>query len=135
MAKEHKYHRSRIEIDTSLPPARVLELAKQTIEAQRNVQLIAEDESQLLAVVKSIVGMKILHFTVTARAEGERTTVHTTIERYTTSQQTVLVFIPVGPKSMEGYSAYRTYMNSLQQVITAADPSARCTITERELVA
>ncbi len=132
MAKAHKYSRSRLEIDTSLPGDRALDLARQAIETQSGVHLAGTGDGSLLATIKSWAGVKLLQFRVSGRPAGGRTRVATEILDYRTSQMTYL-FIPVGPKSMEGYGAYRNYMKALQQVVQAADPSARCAITERDV--
>ena len=131
MAKEHKYHHSRIEIDTSLPVERALNLATQTVETQRGVRLVDAGGEAVSAAITNLLGGRLVHFTVKARQSGGMTRISTELVQYRTSQQTVF-FIPVGPKSIEGYSVYRGYMRALQQVVQAADPSARCTITERE---
>lgn len=130
MAREHKYHHSRLTIDTALPPEEALQLAHQTIETQRSVRLTGRVEGQILAHVKDLLGGKLLQFTVSAAPGASRTAVITEIVSYQTSQDTVL-FIPIGPKLMDGYSAYRNYMRALQQVVTAADSGARCEIAER----
>ena len=131
MGKPHKYHRSRLEIDTSLSGDRVLELARQVVEAQSNVHLAGAVDDAMLATVKSWTATSLLQFKVAVRAGGERTHVATEILSYRTSQPTYM-FIPVGPKSMQGYGIYRSYMQALQQVVRAADPSARCAVTERD---
>lgn len=131
MAKPHKYYRSRIEIDTSLPGDRALDLARQAIETQAKVHLTSSAEGRLTAAIKSWAGLSLITFTVSEHSVEGRTKVATAIVDYRTSQMT-WAFIPIGPKSMEGYGIYRSYLRALQQVIEAADPSARCIITERD---
>lgn len=131
MAKEHKYHRSRIEIDTALPVARLLDLARQTGESQRSVTVLGADAESVAFVFRNVFGVKLLTFAVHAREASGRTHGTTELLSYQTSQSTVF-FIPVGPKLIEGYGEYRRYVSALKQVVEAADPSARCTVIERE---
>ena len=139
MAKKHKYHDSRIEIDTALPVDQVLDLSKRTAVTQPGVRLANahEDRSHedgFSAVVKNAFGITQLTFSVHATGNGVRTSASTKLEDYMTSQTTVYL-IPVGPKLIGGYGEYRRFMGALEQVIRAADPTARCTIIEREDIA
>jgi hypothetical protein len=131
MAKAHKYYRSRLEMDTSLSVDRVMDLARQTVEAQSHLKLTTTTDDTLIATIASWAGVKLLQFRVTARPAAGGTRVDTAILDYRTSQMTYF-FIPVGPKSMEGYGLYRDYMRALEQVVVAADPAARAVITERD---
>lgn len=130
--KKHKYHNSRIEIDTALPPERVLDLARQTIETLHSVKIVGGDHYSVLGAVKSLIGLKIMTFDTVVTRNGPRTQVVTSMLEYNTTQQT-MYFIPISPKSIDGYSAYRKYMNALEQAVRTADPSARSIIIEREV--
>lgn len=134
MAKEHKYHRSRIEIDTALDPAQVLDLARQAVGTENSLRVDGEYGDGFSVLLRNVFGIKIMHFTVHARREGERTQAVSRLQEYSTSQQTVL-FIPVSPKTIDGYGTYRRFMSTLQGVIQAADPAARCSILEQEVAA
>ncbi|NLI86213.1 MAG: hypothetical protein GX440_12675 [Propionibacterium sp.] len=134
MAKKHKYHDSRIEIDTALPVDRLLDLSKQTAETQPGVHLADEHTDGFSAAVKNAFGITNLTFSVHATGNGVRTSASTRLDDYMTSQTTVYL-IPVGPKLIGGYGEYRRFMGALEQVVRAADPTARCTIIEREDIA
>lgn len=131
MAKKHKHHDSRIEIDTALPVGQALSLCRETVETQRSLRLSDEYADGFSALVKNEFGIVQLHFTVSAAQNGERTSVSTKLQEYQTFQNTVYL-IPVGPKMISGYGAYRNFMNALAQVFPAADPMAHCAIIERE---
>ncbi len=131
MAKQHKYHNSYIEIDSALSAEKTLDLARRTVESQRGLKLGDEHDGAFSVLLKSIVGVTVLHFTVRAIDGDGGSLLVTRIEQYRTSQSTVF-FIPIGPKSLEGYPQYRRYMNALAQVVQAAEGSARYTIKEIE---
>lgn len=132
MAKDHKYAKSRLELDTALSPSEIVEVAVQAIGTHKSVHLEGRDEDSLLAAVKSWVGMTLLRFAVVTETHGDRTHAATHLVDYTTSQTTAY-FIPVGPKTMEGYGDYKRFMATLERAMTAADPTARCAIIEREV--
>lgn len=129
MAKEHKYHHSRVEIDTALSAQLVLQYARQTVDTQKSLRLDDEYESAFSVLVKNWAGVTMVHFTVEASAHGNRTHVVTCLREYRTSQTTYF-FVPVAPKTVEGYAEYRSFMRAFAAVIEAADPSAIHAIIE-----
>lgn len=134
MAKEHKYHRSHIEIDTALSQDRALELVRQALATRKGLVLDEQDGKRIVVVLKNAFGFPLLHFDVTATQSGSCTRLTTSLLDYKTSQMTYLYFIPMGPKTIEGYGEYRRFMNALQEVFAAADPSARSAVIERDTV-
>jgi hypothetical protein len=50
------------------------------------------------------------------------------ITYFTTRQEQLLGFIPVGPKRLIGWNAYSTFMNTLQVTVQDADRAARTSI-------
>ena len=45
---------------------------------------------------------------------------------------TYFYVIPISPRYIDGYGEYRRFMRSLQEAITAADPSSRSSIIEKD---
>lgn len=131
MAKQHKLANARIEIDSGLPPERVLEVARHATGTQKSLKIVGEGEGGIRVALSGLLGGALMNFVVTAEPEGARTRVVSAIEEYRTSQTTVY-FIPVGPKSMEGIGIYRRFMTTFGQAMQAADPSARIQMIERE---
>lgn len=129
MAKDHKYHFSRLEADTALSVKDSLGIARRVLETQKSLSEDSSIDDGFVVLMKSWVGMKIMHFSVTAAAFEGRTRVSTELLQYSTSQSTVY-FVPIGPKTIEGYSIYRSYMRALGEALTAADPSTLFAVIE-----
>lgn len=134
MARPHKYHHSRIEIETTLPPDQVADIVCNVIDMQKPLQLSKRDDHSISVIVKSFVGVSLMSFRVvlTSNAAG-RTRAVSEMTEYTTSQRTYF-FIPIAPRFIDGYSEYRRFMRSFKQVVEGSDPTAQCTIIEQEIL-
>lgn len=130
MAKDHKYHRARIEVDTSLSVDQVLRFAEEVINTQKGFQFIGREDNMISVLMKSWAGLTLLTFTVEAFSVGARTHAITEIQSYHTNQMTVLYFIPIGPREMTAYRPYRRYLQAFEQVTLAADAQARTAIID-----
>jgi hypothetical protein len=64
---------------------------------------------------------------VTSAAEGG-TALKSEITYFTTRQEQLLGFIPVGPKKLIGWNAYSTFMTTLQVTVQDADRAAQSSI-------
>lgn len=67
---------------------------------------------------------KQLVFDVATSADGDATVVRTHISYYRTSQNTVLYFIPAGPKLMSHYATYKLFLERFSATIREADRAA-----------
>lgn len=123
MAKEHKYHHSRIEIDTALTPEQALDYARQVAETVKAARYRGDYEGGVALEIKSVFGLSLIDYSVEAKTHGKRTHVVSTLDGYRTSQSTFM-FVPVSPKTIEGYGEYKRYLRTLASVIAAADPTA-----------
>ena len=133
MGKPHKLANARIEIDTALPPARAIDVARQAVGTQRALKITGEGEGVLrVQVNQGLISAPVMTFTVSATSNGGRTSVVSAIDEYRTSQTTVY-FVPVTSKSMEGIGVYRRFMVSFGQAMQASDPSAQIQMIERDL--
>ena len=130
MAKQHKYHNSRIEALTTLPVDTVLNLVAQVAERQRTIRMVGRDGTSARLNVKNLMGGTIIEFVVATSSDGYRTRVTCRMENYSTS--TCFYVIPIPPRFIDGYGEYRRFMRSLQEAITAADPSSRSSIIEKD---
>ena len=141
MSKPHKYANSHIKIDTRLSADRIAELTKSVGENTAAVGLniwraaIRFEGAELGRTNFSIRGIgnfsEMIAFHVNIVDTPTGSTARSEIENYKTTQQTVM-FIPVTPKDMVGYSAYRKFMNKLSEAVLAEDSAARISIVERE---
>lgn len=132
MAKQHKYHNSRIEALTTLPVDTVLNLVAQVAERQRTIRMVGRDGTSARLNVKNLMGGTIIEFVVATSSDGYRTRVTCRMENYSTSRMTYFYVIPISPRYIDGYGEYRRFMRSLQEAITAADPSSRSSIIEKD---
>lgn len=73
---------------------------------------------------------KQISFAVSTGSEADATTVRTRITFFRTSQNTIMGFIPAGPKLMANYSTYRLFLERLTSTMREADPAARITVSD-----
>ena len=132
MAKDHKYHASHLEADTGLSVDTARDLVLQLTQHKSRVRFEGRERDTLHLTVRNLLGETMLQFSVTVTAKGLRTRVETAIEGYITSQTTVLIMVPVGPKVMEGYKEYRKFISSLGAAFQAMDPTTVYAVVERE---
>ncbi|MBB2988141.1 hypothetical protein [Terracoccus luteus] len=137
-AAKHKNQNATFTARTTLDPDRVVELAKaagasvkNSIPGQPFVQYDGGYPGQLNFSVRNIGGRNVLMtFTTSITEAGGGTTVQTKIDGFKTTQPTWM-FIPVGPKSLVGYSHYKRFVAALERELKVADTSAAGQLVER----
>lgn len=128
--KPHKYAGSRLEMATSLPPMRVVELSQAVADEVRKVRFEGASSTMTHFSVRHLGGVvEWMTFDVSITPDGEGSKVETAIGRYLTSQAKAMG-IPVGPKEMLGYKFYRTYMHALADAVRREDADVRHSVTE-----
>lgn len=141
MAKRpHKFAWNGVDIDTVLSASNLAAICAQaalesTGDLWNGKQRIAEVEDGdgwTLYVVKNAIlaWQKFMTFSVDISSDSGRTKLKTTIHTYTTTQQTVIGFIPVTPKKMVAHHTYMQFVHKVANTVHAADSSARITIRE-----
>lgn len=134
MGRAHKYAGSRLSAQTSLPPARVLELGAASAavatgnrwDGKSETHLAASTTSGDLYEVRSGFGSTFtqLDFSLRVTPDGDRHEVSTVITWYRTQQHVIAGFIPFGTKTMLGHHVYLQFVQDLAERLRAADPSA-----------
>ncbi len=131
MAKSHKYAGAHIKVtSSSLKAEKLLSLAEEVAGTFKQIEVRGKSEHGLSMMVKSIARVDLLEFALTAEDKGEGSTAVTEIGEYMTSQSTLFIFIPFGPKEMNGYTIYKKFMELYGKTVKALDQQARATITE-----
>lgn len=141
MAKRpHKFAWNGVDIDTVLSARDLAAICAQAaIEStgdlwngKQKIDKVEDGDGWTLYVIKnSILGwQKPMSFSVDISADDGRTKLTTTIHTYTTTQQTVLAFIPVSPKKMVAHHTYMQFAHKVANTVRAADPAARIRIRE-----
>lgn len=136
----HKFAWNGVDIDTALSARDLGEIcAKSALEStgdlwngKQRIEKIEDGDSWTLFVVKNalLAWQKFMTFSVDVTPGDGRTKLSTTIHTYTTTQQTVLAFIPVSPKKMVAHHTYMQFVHKVANTVQAADASARITIRE-----
>ncbi|WP_375405909.1 hypothetical protein [uncultured Amnibacterium sp.] len=73
---------------------------------------------------------KQIVFTVSTGTDASTTTVRTAISFYRTSQNTIMGFIPAGPKLMNNYSTYKLFLERLSATLKDSDANASIVISD-----
>ena len=134
MAKEHKFHNSRVEVDTALSVEKSLDIVRRALATRSNLEIVGQSADSLTVKRKGMLGDQIMLFSVNAASNGTRTTVVTNLDEYKTEQMKYMYLIPMGPRTIVGYGDYRRVMRLLQETFQASDPTARCAVIERDVV-
>lgn len=136
MSRPHKYADSHIRVDTQVTGDRFAEITKfvgdnTKIFGVAGVRFEGAEPGQTNFSVRSMAGFYELitfHVAITDTLLGS--TGQSCIDSYKTTQQKYL-FVPISPRTMNGYSVYRKFMNSLAEAIIAEDTHARISISEQ----
>jgi hypothetical protein len=131
MAAKHKYQNARLKVRSSLPPEKLVTLAVAAGEGAANkipggskVVVVESFPMSATFSVKSLGGMsEQMRFRFSVLTDNGTTTGSSEITSFRTSQQKVMM-VPVAPKSLQGWSQYRKFCESLSAAIRSADPSA-----------
>lgn len=136
----HKHSKNGMVARTSSSEADVLQMAESVATSQKTdwfrglglLQVTGRDAGSIeLSVLGGLGGkFKQIVFTVSARADQGSTAVRTRIAFYRTSQNTIMGFIPAGPKSMNNWATYKLFVERLSATVQAADPSAVITVSD-----
>ena len=145
MAKKHKHADNGLAISTALSIGDLRAICAQaaiesTGDLWNGTQKIVEiesGESWAAYVIKgSVTGWnKFMTFTVTFGADSGRSTLMTEIASYSTSQTTLMYFIPVSPKKMRARHTYLQFVNKVANTVRDADGSARIALSEGDWMA
>lgn len=136
MGKPHKFAAARLICSTSLPPSRVAEIAA-GIGTERKgffskVKYVSASAGRLRFTVVGVGGLvEQMTFHVEVTEGNGRAQVRTAIDTFLTTQQKLLVFIPIGPKEMVAWGAYKAYMRELAEALQREDASVSFEIIER----
>lgn len=135
---KHKNQNATYTGRTTLGPDRVADIAKaaaatvkNSIPGQPFVQFDGGHPGQLNFSVRNIGGRNVLMtFTMSVTQDGSGSSVRTKIGGFKTTQPTWM-FIPMGPKSLVGYSHYKRFVTALERELKVADASANGQLVER----
>ncbi|WP_433522809.1 hypothetical protein ACQPZ2_37925 [Nocardia pseudovaccinii] len=136
MPRRHKYAESHFAITTLLSADRFAEITKQIGDTTRmlgvgSVRFEGAERGRTNFSVRSLSGFyELITFHVVIDDTAYGSSGRSCIDTYKTTQQTYM-FIPLSPKTMNGYSVYRKFMNAVAAAIRAEDPRAKVTISER----
>jgi hypothetical protein len=130
--KPPKKARSTVTITTVLAPRRVADIAVELASESKRVHLKGADEGVVHFVISNrlIERLELIEFDLAVAKEGRETHAATKLVRYTWTRTKILL-IPVSPKRIIAYAAYRMFIESLAAKIRIEDPSSTATITER----
>lgn len=136
MSRKHKYADSHFSIATRLSADRFAEVSKHVGETTKSlagggVRFEGAQRGRTNFSVRTMAGyyeLMTFHVTIDDTATGSSGRSH--IDSYKTTQSTYL-FIPISPKTMNGYGIYRKFMKDMCAAILTEDPLAQVTITER----
>lgn len=142
MAKKHKHSDNGVALDTALSIADLRGVCAQAaVEStgdlwngsHKVVEADRGDSWSLYVVKGSVTGWnKFMTFMVNFDSEGGRSTLQTEIITYSTSQTTLMYFIPVSPKKMVARHTYLQFVNKVANTVKLADRSARVALSEGE---
>ena len=138
---KHKKQHSTLQATTSLDPDGAAQLVKHvgdsiksSIPGAAYVRFEGAAPGQLTFTVRggghTWGGGPVMSFIVKIeRNAGGLTIVSTHIDAFRTTQQTVM-FIPVSPKSLNGYRTYKRFADELATALRQQDPQSVATLTE-----
>jgi hypothetical protein len=136
---------------TQLPPNQVLEIVKHAttelegggmhllttgiINVGAQVNVVSESDSGLVMSLTS--GRRLVELcTFSARAstvgDGLTRVLVGGLETYRTQQDKMLIFIPVGPKHIDGLNPYKRFLRVVADKIRLADPAASVVVAQPE---
>jgi hypothetical protein len=133
---------------TSLAPAEVLALVKQSAGGVKGggmslltsgvqnlgAEVHVEQESEGALALSITSGKRLVElctFSAVAEADGDKTVLRIGgLKTYKTTQSTVLGFIPVGPKSISGFSPYKRFLDQVAVDLRAADSNATTNVAQ-----
>ncbi|APA99957.1 hypothetical protein [Nocardia seriolae] len=135
MSRKHKYADSHFSIETRLSADRFAEITKHVGDSTKTllgtVRFEGADRGRTNFSVRSMAGFyELLTFHVTIHDTATGSSGRSHIDTYKTTQQTYM-FIPISPKTMNGYVLYRRFMKDVRAAVLAEDSRALVTISER----
>lgn len=138
--KPHKFEWNGVDVDTVLSASDLLAICAQaavesTGDLWNGKQRIDEDnrgDGWVHYVIKSGLGhwFEMMTFLVEIGTKNGRTTLETTMGTYTTTQQKIFIFIPLGPKKMVAHHTYMQFAHKVANTVQGADRSAVIRIRE-----
>ncbi len=135
MAASHKKSGAYHEIRSSLPPARIAAIAKQVADNGGGARFEGADGGDVHFSIRGLIkAFEVMTFVMRISADQSGTVARTSIRNFKTSQEKFML-IPVSPKSLEGFSAYKKFGTRVAEAVRAEDPAAVATFVDREVVA
>lgn len=140
MPAKHKNQNATFRLQTRMSPAEIAQVAevsatkiKSSIPGQPFVRFEGGDHECLRFSIRSLGGrLEVMTFHAKMAVDDAGiSTVTTKIDSFSTSQATMLGFIPFGPKSLNGYPQYKKFTTTLLTDIQKSDPGASGSLTER----
>jgi len=142
MTKPHKHASDSIVIETKLNTSRIGDIAvaatqgiKSTsvgingVTTGQKIVVAANGPAATVFMVKNALGAALMQFTLSFSSLGDgRTRATSSIDEYTTTKQTVM-FIPVTPRTMDGFHMYEAWSKRVGEMVRTEDKSARITST------
>ncbi|MEU8897059.1 hypothetical protein [Nocardia sp. NPDC048505] len=138
MSRRHKYADSHISVATHLPADRFAQITKSVGDTAKTVGVGAvrfegAERGRTNFSIRAMGGFyELMTFHVAIDDAGGGSSGRSHIDTYKTTQQSYM-FIPLSPKTMNGYSVYRKFMHEVRAAILREDPRARVTISERSV--
>ena len=130
MGKPHKYASANVTIHTSLTGDEVADIVRKIVDSTKGFSIEGSASGVVRVKVKSWAKVTQMTFDVNHAPSAGGTQVSTKIVDYLTEQSKILVFVPLGPKTMIAWKSYKRFMATLAAGLSAADPAARSTIVE-----
>jgi hypothetical protein len=133
----HKLAGSYLTIHTTTAPAELLGLSetialqvfKRRPDKPGPIVKTGRADTSVDFAVTNLWKKAVMRFGVrVARTADGGTDLRSQITFFTTRQEQLLGFIPVGPKKLVGWNAYSTFMNTLQVTVQDADRAAQAAI-------
>lgn len=131
MPRTHKYGGATVTASTQLVIGEVQRLVVQVVDSIRWTRIAEQTEGATRVVVWSRFDQPLVVFTVHIWTHGGRTNVRSVIDDYATVQQKAYFVIPIGPKEMIGFPAYKDFMERLARAVTTLDSGAHATVVTR----
>ena len=132
MAKPHKYAGRAIEVVSALPADQLADICKGAAE-QCKIRLDDAKPGKLVFSIRGLVRPsknRLMIFEVRSSGNGDMQVMRSRILSYRTSQQKLLVIIPMEPRKLVGLSIYDKFMERFGELARHADPAASVTVTD-----
>lgn len=133
MAKQHKLAWNGVDIDTALEVPQLSYLANIAAEDSSGdvwrgagrTELVSSTADCLVFKIKNhLTRGQLMMFTMLMREHDGRVFAETTIHEYRTLQETIFIFIPIGPRKLVVHNVYMEFARNLAEAVRQADPTA-----------